>query len=85
MEYTLKPVQLGARMKINDAIYRQEVFTAHVLACRNGLDTLSGDIINAQNVEEKLNELSTEDIIKIGNEIIEAMNFPKKKNSKSGS
>lgn len=79
MEYTLKKITLMQRAEINDRLFKQDIVTACVLACKYGLETLNGESITNRNADEKINELDIDEISKIGNETIEASNFPKKK------
>lgn len=88
MTYELKPVSFADRVKCSNrkteitmqgSVIVHDPFTGWVEWCKAGLKSIDGVELNDENFESELNQLSNEDIIKIGQEIKEACETGKKK------
>ena len=79
MKHETKLLSLMQRVEVNDLLSQNKIFSACAVACKYGLESLNEVKLNFKNAEDEINKLSIDELTTIGNDIIEASNFPKKK------
>jgi hypothetical protein len=92
MKFETKPLSLSQRIELNDItefrtdgdekmVIVKNTFKFNATAAVLGLKTLNGVDVTPENVEQLVNELSSEDITIIAKQVNEEANLSKKKKS----